>query len=199
MYNEQQAYHQFVAFQSMVHSEVDNLMNIYVQQMAAAVQEDEGATIRIDQLQGWKDELGALAAHLVRKGRGAQEAYVEQSERYRNTENLAMRSIHNLHHEVHQYRMLAEEERSSRAMTNQVSEQYLVQGEEMREMQRSITARGLEIQSKNNLVNQLTVELVAAQQQVALHDSNQNLEMMTVRRNARNEEHALELAVCTSS
>lgn len=61
MYNEQQAYLQFVSFQQMVHSNVDNMVQYYTTWMERMAQEDHGSTLRIGELERHRDELGSLA------------------------------------------------------------------------------------------------------------------------------------------
>ena len=93
------------------------------------------------------------------------------------------------------FRNMAEEERASRDHSNAVSEQYLVRGNEMNELRREIGNMENELQARNSMVNQLTMEMVAAQQQIALQESNQNVEILMVKRKAHQQEQSLEAAI----
>lgn len=55
-----------------------------------------------------------------------------------------------------------------------------------------------ELHAKDSMMNQMTMEMVAVQQQIAMSESNQNLEVLTVRRQAHQQEQIMENAMSSA-
>ena len=145
-------------------------------------QEEEGATIRIEELERHRELLKNVASHVRSKGEEAGKRYEEEASRMRMTEQQASRTIQNLYQEMMSMRSIVAEEQESRRTSNNISEQYLERGEELRAVEHRCRLQLEELQSKDSLLQHAACEVAEARRAHLTNEAQFNLEIMKISR-----------------
>ena len=160
-----------------VHSNRDRIVS--------AIESNEDGVIReVSHLVQQRDTMRDAARHIYVRGEEMNQRYENAASEYMVAEQNANR----LHAELQEALKVAWKERDTSNFANDVSQQCMMQSEEINMMRRELRNRNLEVQKRDAMISSTTSQLVETRGRALELEARQHHELLVARQNVRQEE-----------